>query len=119
MKLNKQEVVDALKTITAHGAGENLIDSKAVTNIMVFGDEIDLDVRLLNPSLQARKKLEVTILEVLHTKVHPKAKIKIKTKVEALQSATHQKEKPIAGIASHITVSLGTGGVGKSTVTAT
>ena len=49
MKLNKQEVVQALKTITAPGAGENLIDSKSVTNIMVFGDEIDIDVRLFNP----------------------------------------------------------------------
>lgn len=118
MKLNKQEVVDALKTITAPGAGENLIDSKAVTNIMVFGDEIDLDVRLLNPSLQARKKLEVTILEVLHQKVHPKAKIKINTKVEAPPSATPIKGQPIAGIDSIIAVSSGKGGVGKSTVTA-
>lgn len=118
MKLNKQEVVDALKTITAPGAGENLIDSKAVTNIMVFGDEIDLDVRLLNPSLQARKKLEVTILEVLHQKVHPKAKIKINTKVEAPPPATPIKEQPIAGIDSIIAVSSGKGGVGKSTVTA-
>lgn len=118
MKLNKQEVVDALKTITAPGAGENLVDSKAVTNIMVFGDEIDLDVRLLNPSLQARKKLEVTIIEVLHQKVHPKAKIKINTKVEAPPSATPIKGQPIAGIDSIIAVSSGKGGVGKSTVTA-
>jgi ATP-binding protein involved in chromosome partitioning len=117
MKLNKQEVVDALKTITAPGAVENLIDSKAVTNIMVFGDEIDLDVSLLNPSLQARKKLEVTILEVLHQNVHPKAKIKIKTKVETPMSPSPIKGKPIAGIDSIIAVSSGKGGVGKSTVT--
>ena len=118
MKLNKQEVVDALKTITAPGAGENLIDSKAVTNIMVFGDEIDLDVRLLNPSLQARKKLEVTILEVLHQKVHPKAKIKINTKVETPAPAAPIKGQPIAGIDSIIAISSGKGGVGKSTVPA-
>lgn len=118
MKLNKQEVVQALKTITAPGAGENLIDSKAVTNIMVFGDEIDIDVRLFNPSLQARKKLEVTILEVLHQKVHPKAKIKINTKVETPAPAVPIKGQPIPGIDSIIAVSSGKGGVGKSTVTA-
>ena len=118
MKLNKQEVVQALKTITAPGAGENLIDSKAVTNIMVFGDEIDIDVRLFNPSLQARKKLEVTILEVLHQKVHPKAKIKINTKVETPAPAAPIKGQPIPGIDSIIAVSSGKGGVGKSTVTA-
>ena len=118
MKLNKQEVVQALKTITAPGAGENLIDSKSVTNIMVFGDEIDIDVRLFNPSLQARKKLEVTILEVLHQKVHPKAKIKINTKVETPAPAAPIKGQPIHGIDSIIAVSSGKGGVGKSTVTA-
>ena len=82
MKLNKQEVIKALKSITAPGAGENLIDSNVVTNIVVFGDEIDIDVRLSNPSLQARKKLEVRILEVIHQKVYNKAKIKINIKVE-------------------------------------
>ena len=38
MKLNYQDVVQALKTITAPGAVENLIDSKVVTNVMIFGN---------------------------------------------------------------------------------
>tara|TARA_B100001173_G_scaffold292254_1_gene284298 strand:- start:3121 stop:4248 length:1128 start_codon:yes stop_codon:yes gene_type:complete len=117
MKLNYQDVVQALKTITTPGAVENLIDSKAVTNIMIFGDEIDIDVCLSNPSLQARKKLEVIILEVLHKKVHPKAKIKINTKVETPAPRTPIKGQPIPGIDSIIAVSSGKGGVGKSTVT--
>ena len=118
MKFTKKNVEDALKTITAPGAGENLIDSRAVTNIMVFGDEIDIDVRLSNPSLQARKKLEVTILEVIHQKVYPKAKIKINTKVDAPPPTAPIKGQPIPGIDSIIAVSSGKGGVGKSTVTA-
>lgn len=118
MKFNKQDVVEALKTITDPGGGENLIDSKAVSNIMVFGDEIDIDVRLTNPSLQARKKLEVTLLEVIHQKVHPKAKIKINTKVDKPQQPAPIKGKAIPGIDSIIAISSGKGGVGKSTVTA-
>ena len=118
IKLNKKEVVKALKTITVPGAGGNLIDSKAVSNIMVFGDEIDIDVRLTNPSLQARKKLEVTIMKVLHQKVYNKAKIKINTKVETPVPAPPIKGKPISGIDSIIAISSGKGGVGKSTVTA-
>ena len=118
MKLNKEIVIKALETITAPGTGENLIDSKAVTNIMVFGDEIDLDIRLFNPSLQARKKLEVSILEVIHQKVYPKAKIKINIKVEKPALANSIKGKPIFGIDSIIAISSGKGGVGKSTVTA-
>ena len=75
MKLKKLDVVEALKTITAPGAAENLVDSKAVTNIMIFGDQIDIDVLLSNPTLQARKKLEVTILKTIHEQVYEKAKI--------------------------------------------
>ena len=118
MKLNKEEVIKALETITAPGTGENLIDNKAVTNIMVFGDEIDIDIRLFNPSLQARKKLEVSILEVIHQKVYPKAKIKINIKVEKPAHGKSIKGKPISGIDSIIAISSGKGGVGKSTVTA-
>jgi len=118
MKFTKKNVEDALKTITTPGGGGNLIDSQAVTNIMVFGDEIDIDVRLSNPSLQARKKLEVSILEVLHEKVYPKAKIKINTKVDAPPPTAPIKGQPIPGIDSIIAVSSGKGGVGKSTVTA-
>ena len=118
MKLNKEEVIKALETITAPGTGENLIDSKAVTNIMVFGDEIDIDIRLFNPSLQARKKLEVSILEVIHQRVYPKAKIKINIKVEKPAHVKSIKGKPISGIDSIIAISSGKGGVGKSTVTA-
>jgi len=118
MKLNKQDVVKALKTISVPGAGGNLIDSKAVNNIMVFGDEIDLDVSLSNPSLQARKKLEVTILEVIHKNVHPKAKLKINIKVKTPPPANPIKGNHIPGIDSIVAISSGKGGVGKSTLTA-
>ena len=118
MKLNKQDVVKALKTISVPGEGGNLIDSKAVNNIMVFGDEIDLDVRLSNPSLQARKKLEVTILEVIHKNVHPKAKVKINIKVKTPPPAYPIKGNHIPGIDSIVAISSGKGGVGKSTLTA-
>lgn len=118
MKLNKQDVVKALRTISVPGEGGNLIDSKALNNIMVFGDEIDLDVRLFNPSLQARKKLEVTILEVIHKNVHPKAKVKINIKVKTPPPAAPIKGNQIPGIDSIVAISSGKGGVGKSTLTA-
>jgi ATP-binding protein involved in chromosome partitioning len=55
MKFTKKEVEQALKTITAPGAEKNLLESGVISNLMIFGDQIDLDVRLQNPTLQARK----------------------------------------------------------------
>jgi ATP-binding protein involved in chromosome partitioning len=126
IKLSKQDILEALKTISAPGEGENMVDSGAVTNVVVFGDEVVVDITIKNPTLQARKKTEVEILKTVHDQVHEKAKIKINLKVDA-QSATPKnampagrqeiKGKPIPGITNIIAVASGKGGVGKSTVT--
>ena len=55
MKFNKQDIEQALKTITVPGEGQNMIESKAVKNIMVFADEVIVDITISNPSLQAKK----------------------------------------------------------------
>ena len=36
MKFKKQDILTALKTITVPGAGENMVDSGAVTNVLTF-----------------------------------------------------------------------------------
>src|SRR6056300_795116 len=119
MKITKEAVLDALKTITLHGEGENIIDKGAVSNVMIFGDQIDIDLQLENPSLQARKKVEVTILKTLHEHVYEKAKIKINVKVVTPPKTSEViKGKPLPGIENIIAISSGKGGVGKSTITA-
>jgi len=119
INFNKKKVEEAIKTITLPGKSENLIDSGAVKNLMIFGDEVDIDIRIQNPSLQARKKLELEIIKAIHEKVYSKAKIKVKTKVDLPQNhQTISKGKPIPGVDSIIAISSGKGGVGKSTVTA-
>ncbi len=118
MTLNKQDIQTALTTITLPGDGKPLMESGAVKNIVVFGDEVVIDITLQNPSLQARKKLEVEILKCIHKEVHPKAKIKTNITVEAPPKNETIKGQPIPGIDNIIAISSGKGGVGKSTVTA-
>ncbi|PCE62700.1 Mrp/NBP35 family ATP-binding protein [Sediminicola luteus] len=120
MKLHKSDILKSLESITVPGEGKNMVESGAVTNVMVFGDEVVVDLTIANPSLQARKKTEVEVMKVIHDQVYAKAKVQVNVKVEAKAQApvNEIKGKPIPGIQNIVAIASGKGGVGKSTVTA-
>jgi ATP-binding protein involved in chromosome partitioning len=118
VSIQKTDILKALETITAPGEGKSLTESNSVKNIVVFDKEIILDVEINNPSLQARKRVEVDIMKTIHEKVHPKADIKVNVTAIAVEKPTNEiKGKEIPGIKNIIAIASGKGGVGKSTIT--
>jgi ATP-binding protein involved in chromosome partitioning len=120
MKLNKQDIFDALDTITAPGEGKSLIESKAIKNIVIFGKEVIVEVTITNPTLQAKKKVEVAIMKAIHDKVYQKADVKVNVTVGTSEKAPANviKGNKIDGVQNIIAIASGKGGVGKSTITA-
>jgi len=118
--MDKQAVLDALKTVKTASGQSNIVDAGHVRNLQIFGDEVVVDAVADRAALHLKKKLEVEILTAIHTHVHPKAKIKVNLTVEAPAETRAQRIRgeAIPGIQHIVAVASGKGGVGKSTVTA-
>ena len=122
MSFTKQDIYNALETITEPGEGKSLVENKNITNLVVFGNEVIVDVSISNPTLQAKKKIELEIKKAIHS--HVDEKIVVKLNVTSI--ATPKKEensnlikgKKIPNIQNIIAIASGKGGVGKSTITA-
>ena len=120
MRLQKEDILKALSTISVAGEGKDMVESGAVQNVVTFADEVIVDLKLSTPALHIKKRAEVDVMKVIHEKVYEKAKVKVNIKVEAPPKASVNeiKGKPIPGIQNIVAVASGKGGVGKSTITA-
>ena len=77
MDLTKQNITKTLEKVNMSGSTVDIVSSGILKNIQVFGDQVDIDIVVSNPALQARKKLEVDIMKIIHDDIYEKAKINI------------------------------------------
>ncbi len=122
MSFTKQDIYKALETITEPGEGKSLVENKNISNLVVFGNEVVVDVSISNPALQAKKKIELEIKKAIHLLVDEKIDVKVNVKSIAApkkeESSNLIKGKKIPSIQNIIAIASGKGGVGKSTITA-
>lgn len=120
MKITKEEILKTLAGLQEIGREQDLVAANQVRNVQIFGDQVELDIEINNPTLQAKKKLEVSILQAIHKEVYEKAKITVRfhSAEKAPEKPAPIKGKEIPGVQNIIAVASGKGGVGKSTVAA-
>jgi len=118
MELNKKSISKVLEEVYSSGSKDNIIKSGVVANIMVFDIEVDINLIMDNPTLQARKKVEAEIIDIIHQRINSKAKIKFNTKIKKVSKPEIERvNKKLSGVDSIIAISSAKGGVGKSTFT--
>jgi len=121
VSFKKQDIYKALETITAPGEGKSLVENNNITNVVTFGDEVEVDVTINNPTLQAKKKVESEVSKAIKTNVGDSLTVKVNVKVEkplAKEDPNLIRGKEIPNIKNIIAIASGKGGVGKSTITA-
>ncbi len=120
MSFKKQDIYNALESITAPGEGKSLVENENIKNVVTFGNEAIIDVTISNPTLQAKKKVESEITNTLQSKISADMTVKVNVKVVAAskENTNEIKGKAIPNIKNVIAIASGKGGVGKSTITA-
>ena len=118
LKIKKNDIISAIESIKIAGESKSIVENNSIQNIVIFGDEVLIDISISNPALQARKRTEAEIKKAIHNLVYSKAKIKVNFNLEKVNLEKPEiKGKEIPGVKNIIAVASGKGGVGKSTIT--
>ena len=119
MKPNKDKILSLLRTIHLNNEKFDIVSNNAVTNVVVFDNEVLIDLEIQNPTLQSKNKVKKLINDTLNADFQGNYDIKINFKVaKPVNKTILNDEKVLENVQNIIAVSSGKGGVGKSTITA-
>jgi ATP-binding protein involved in chromosome partitioning len=115
---SKDIILSLLKTIYLENGETDIVSNKSITNVIVFENEVIIDLEINNPTLQSKNKVKASINDVLKSKFN-QIDVKFNFKIAKTTNKTIlNNSRVLENVQNIIAVSSGKGGVGKSTVTA-
>ena len=116
--LNKEIISEVLSDFSFENDNIDIISKGSVKNVVVFGNEIIIDLEVINPTLQSKNSTKKQLFEFLKEKFNKEIELKINFIVKKpSENKIYNSERKIENISNVIAVSSGKGGVGKSTIT--
>ena len=116
--LNKEIISEVLSDFSFENDNIDIISKRSVKNVVVFGNEIIIDLEVINPTLQSKNSIKKQLFEFLKEKLNKEIELKINFIIKKpSENKIYNSERKIENISNVIAVSSGKGGVGKSTIT--
>ena len=116
--LNKEIISEVLSDFSFENDNIDIISKGSVKNVVVFGNEIIIDLEVINPTLQSKNSTKKQLFEFLKEKLNKEIELKINFIVKKpSENKIYNSKRKIENISNVIAVSSGKGGVGKSTIT--
>jgi ATP-binding protein involved in chromosome partitioning len=116
--LNKEIISEVLSDFSFENDNIDIISKGSVKNVVVFGNEIIIDLEVINPTLQSKNSTKKQLFEFLKEKLNKEIVLKINFIIrKPSENKIYNSERKIENISNVIAVSSGKGGVGKSTIT--
>ena len=65
LRPNKDKILNLLKNIHLNNEKHDIVTNNSVSNVVVFDNEILIDLKILNPTLQSKNKVKTLINNIL------------------------------------------------------
>lgn len=112
--VSKQQVEDILKSVQDPHLGKSLFASKAVKDIVIEGDSVNIDIELGYPAMSVRAAMANMINDKV-SRIEGVSNVDISIGWNIQAHSVQKSLKPMENIKNVIAVASGKGGVGKST----
>lgn len=118
--LTKKIISETLSKFYLDDEKIDVVSMDLVKNIVIFDNEIVIDLEVLNPTLKSKNLIKEKLLNFLKVHLNQDISLKINFKVvnKPKENKIFNPLKKLNNISNIIAISSGKGGVGKSTITA-
>jgi len=119
MEINKTNILNALSFVIEPDLKKDIVELGLVSDIQIDGNKISFNLKVSNPALHNKKRIEDACIH--HLKLRVSDIIDANINIQALPKETErpvEQRKMLPNVKKIIAISSGKGGVGKSTVAA-